>query len=126
MCIFFSTSTVRYAFPQMFLKLDNEELIWVMFMMFNANSVISWRSALYTVGTMSKSNRQMVTTDAKWTTQSWQLTFWLGTERKGSRGHDHMVVESNWFGLCLWCLMPIQLYRGGQLYRWRSLKSFIT
>jgi hypothetical protein len=48
----------------------------------------------YTVGTMSKSNRQMVTTDAKWTTQSWQLTFWLGTERKGSRGHDHMVVES--------------------------------
>ena len=27
----------------------------------------------YTVGTMSKSNRKMVKTDAKWTTQSGQL-----------------------------------------------------
>jgi hypothetical protein len=30
-------------------------------------------------------------------------------------------ITRNWFGLGLWCLMPLQLYRGGQFYRWRSL-----
>jgi hypothetical protein len=34
------------VFPHMFLKLDNEKLIWVRVMMFNATSVISWRSVL--------------------------------------------------------------------------------
>jgi hypothetical protein len=52
----------------MFLKLDNEKLIWVRVMMFNAANKM--KNHKYTVGTMPKSNRKMVTTDAKWTTQS--------------------------------------------------------